>query len=105
MGEMLHAPEYAYPRTHFFSPNLGLKIEASSFKLQSLLLPLAGTPAQQQAGALLTGVSVPCRAVSCCVVLQVKLDALPPTATYHRGASTDEEAEEKDMKKPQTVHS
>jgi hypothetical protein len=38
-------------------------------------------------------------------VLQVKLDALPPTATYHRGASTDEEAEEKDMKKPQTVHS
>lgn len=44
----------------------------------------------------------------CCVMLclvQLKLDALPPTATYHRGASTDEEAEENDMKKPQTVHS
>jgi hypothetical protein len=36
--------------------------------------------------------------------VQVKLDALPPTASYHRGASTDEEADSIDAKKPQTAH-
>lgn len=49
---------------------------------------------------------LPC--VLCCAVcraVQLKLDALPPTATYHRGASTDEEAEQTDFKKPHVVHS
>lgn len=36
---------------------------------------------------------------------QVRLDALPPSATYHRGASTDEEADDADLKKPQAMHS
>jgi hypothetical protein len=33
--------------------------------------------------------------------LQVKLDALPPSAAYHRGSSNDEEADDgDDLKKP-----
>lgn len=39
--------------------------------------------------------------LSCAACLQLKLDALRPTATYHRGASTDEEADDgEDLKKP-----
>jgi hypothetical protein len=38
-------------------------------------------------------------------VTQVKLDALPPSASYHRGASTDdEETTQLDGKKPVSAH-